>query len=366
MKKKVAVPIKKILIIRIDRIGDFVLSLPTIKALKENFKDANITIVVSEYLKDLAESCKYINSVLVYNKNSSLLKKILFFKNLKNHSFDLTINMHSDYKIETAILAYASCAPLRVGFSSGYREIFFTNSIEYHGDEQKKSFVDIIYNLLSTIDIIGKSEDPELVPSLESEKKITIFFKESKIYPIDPKKRCFIIGLAPGGFYESQRWSVERFAKLANLIREKFNVKFIIFGSKDETELVKILNNKIFGTVPTQQQVGCPVDSPNILSVTDFSVSEIVALVSKLDLLICNNSGPLHIASALSIQTVSTMGPTDPYLWIPRGDKNIVIRKDLSCSPCNKGKCKTHECMELITVEEMFKAVETQVKKMIY
>lgn len=155
---------------------------------------------------------------------------------------------------------------------------------------------------------------------------------------------------------------LNKFAELINLIKEKFHAKFIIFGSKNETELIEKLKDKIFrifGTVPFG-------DSPNILAVTDFSISEIVALISKLNLLICNNSGPLHIACALSIPTVSTIGSTDPYLWMPRGDKNIVIRKDLPCSPCNKGKCKTHECMDLITVEDMMNAVETQLKEMIY
>lgn len=330
----------KILIIRIDRIGDFILSLPTIKALKENFNNSKITIIVPEYLKDLAESHKYIDNVLLYNKNDSLLKKILFLKKLKTYSFDLAIDMHLDYKIKTAIIAYISNAPVRIGFSWGYREVFFTNSIK---PELKNSLVDITYSLLSVFGIKGKPDNPEIEPSEEAEKRIAKFFEDNGIFSSD-----FIIGIHPGGFYESQRLPLNKFAELINLIKEKFHAKFIIFGSKNETELIEKLKDKIF------------------LTVTDFSISEIVALISKLNLLICNNSGPLHIACALSIPTVSTMGSTDPYLWMPRGDKNIVIRKDLPCSPCNKGKCKTHECMDLITVEDMMNAVETQLKEMIY
>ena len=71
----------------------------------------------------------------------------------------------------------------------------------------------------------------------------------------------------------------------------------------------------------------------------------------------CNNSGPLHLAAALGVPTVSMMGPTDPVLWWPNGDDQIVIRKDAGCGPCSLGRCGPHKCMDLITVEEVFEKV---------
>ncbi|MEK7846329.1 MAG: glycosyltransferase family 9 protein, partial [Nitrospinota bacterium] len=85
-----------------------------------------------------------------------------------------------------------------------------------------------------------------------------------------------------------------------------------------------------------------------------------ISLLSHCHLLLCNNSGPLHIATALKIPTVSTMGPSVPYLWWPAGENNIVLRKEIECSPCNKGLCSGHECMELITIDDMMEAVEKQ------
>ena len=87
------------------------------------------------------------------------------------------------------------------------------------------------------------------------------------------------------------------------------------------------------------------------------SMKDLAYLLSTCDLLICNNSGPLHLAAALGVPTVSMMGPTDPVLWRPNGDNQIVVRKDAGCGPCSLGRCGTRRCMDLITVEEVFDKV---------
>jgi ADP-heptose:LPS heptosyltransferase len=86
-----------------------------------------------------------------------------------------------------------------------------------------------------------------------------------------------------------------------------------------------------------------------------------MALLSRCDLLVCNNSGPMHIAAALKVSTVSMIGPTVTPLWLPYGENNIVINKALSCSPCNRAVCKEHQCMTSITVDEVLEAVKTQI-----
>jgi heptosyltransferase-2 len=94
-------------------------------------------------------------------------------------------------------------------------------------------------------------------------------------------------------------------------------------------------------------------------------LGDLLALFQSCHLLICNNSGPLHVATALGTPTVSTMGPTIPERWWPQGEDHLVLRKDLPCMPCNEGRCrlKTLDCMKLITVEDMIEAVETQISK---
>ena len=99
------------------------------------------------------------------------------------------------------------------------------------------------------------------------------------------------------------------------------------------------------------------------IKIHNFSMLQLMGLIKRCSLLICNNSGILHLATALNVPTVSTMGPTDSAMWWPHGDNNIVLMKDISCLGCKKAFCSTHECMELITVNNMLEAVSAQIKK---
>jgi len=154
--------------------------------------------------------------------------------------------------------------------------------------------------------------------------------------------RDILIGIAPGGFYPSQRWPAEKFARLADQAIRRFGAKVLLAAGPHEQgllrDIVAHMQEKPFVAA------GLPLD-------------QLAALISRMNVLVCNNSGPLHIAAGLGVPTVSTMGPTDPLLWQPQGEGQIVIRKQVPCSPCSRGSCRTHRCMEEITVEEMEEGV---------
>jgi len=120
----------------------------------------------------------------------------------------------------------------------------------------------------------------------------------------------------------------------------------------------------IFGAKREQKQITNIVKSMQNqpIVVNEIGLREFIAVLSFCNLLLCNNSGPLHIASGLGIPTVSTMGPTVPYLWLPIGKNHIVLRKALDCSPCDKAVCEEHYCMREISVEDFWEAVLIQLK----
>jgi ADP-heptose:LPS heptosyltransferase len=157
-----------------------------------------------------------------------------------------------------------------------------------------------------------------------------------------------VIGIAPGAKFPSQRWKEESFALLADRIAAKFHARIVIIASAQEEVIV----NKVVSFMKNKPvaAVGVPLD-------------KLAGVISRFRLLVANNSGPLHMAAALGVATVSTMGPTVPDVWRPRGDRHLVIRKGLACSPCNRAFCRTHECMEGISVEEMEKAVDALMAK---
>lgn len=315
--------IKKILIIRTDRMGDFILTLPVIDNLRLRYPQAEISIIVRPYLKKLAELIKAIDNVIVYSK------KIPVFSYIRRKKYDLAMDMLYDYKLDSAFLAFVSGAPIRVGFSGGYREILFNYFVNPLVNKDK-DIVDLHLELLRLLGIPVKVT----VPKIEIENRC--------------QAEDITIAIHPGGYYESQRWQPEKFILLAKKILDNYRVKILVIGSDNDRNSI----NRIIAGIDNKSAQALFTD-----------MKELAYSLSKCRLLICNHSGPLHLASALGVPTVSSMGPTDPVLWSLKGDNNVVIRKNLECSPCSRGKCGDHKCMDLITVEEMFEAVKGLMEK---
>ncbi|MFH1073948.1 MAG: glycosyltransferase family 9 protein [Candidatus Firestonebacteria bacterium] len=311
-KRKKQESVKNIVLFRLDRLGDFVVSLPLIDSLKSEYPDAKITLVVRPYLKELAEIISSIDNVYLYG---SFVKAV---KELRKEKFDLAFDLLNDSKLKPAMLTFFTGAPVRVGFKWGFRELLFTLSAEgsVGGTMVKRTL--------------------ELLKTLKISPKVTIPVINRK-----PAKKEFV-AIHPGGYYPSQRWGTEKFAKLSIKIADELKAKVIIVGGPGDRKIV--------------EEITKIADNSSVASRVT-GLNELVTILSRSKVLVCNNSGPLHLASALSVPTVSTMGPTDPVIWTPVGEKNIIIRKDIECSPCSLAECGIHKCLGLITVEEMFAEV---------
>lgn len=336
--------IRKILIIRIDRIGDIVLSTPAIRALKENFPQAHIAIMVNPYIKELIVENPYLNEIIVYDekgRQQRFLSRISFIKNLRKKKFDLALDLLLSYKLKTALLAYLSGARYRVGFDIEGRGAFF--NIKVAPDKKVKHLIEYTMDLVKAIGADTAEMDPEIFVSSEDNDYIRDYLNRNIA------GHNLVVGIHPGGYYPSQRWMVEGFAQLADELIRRYQAEVVITGGPAEEGLVLKIANLM---------------KEKAVFMNRISLGKLMALISQCSLFICNNSGPLHIAVALKVPTVSTMGPTIPEMWWPRGDNHIVLRKDLPCSPCSLGECKTHECMKLITLEDILQAVQVQLRKL--
>ncbi len=340
--------IKNILVIRLDRIGDMVMTTPIYRALKEKWPDAKITVLANPVNKNIVINNPFIDYILVYdreNKYKSLNNRLSFFKDIRKSEFDLVIDPYLDYELNTSFITRIVGNKYRLGFEFAGRGFFY--NIRYASNTfpvstDKKHMIDYILGLIGCIGVKANKEQPEIFLSVDEKENASRILKKAGVNPEDR-----IIGIHPGGNYESQRWPVERFAAISDSLIAGYGIKVILFGGRDERSLISGFKD-------------CAARKPIILE--ELNLREFISVMSHCNLFLCNNSGPLHIATALNIPTVSTMGPTIPFHWWPRGDNHIVLRKDLDCSPCKKGICETHECMELITTDEFLAAVTRQLK----
>jgi heptosyltransferase-2 len=325
--------IKSILFFRKDRIGDMVLSTAALRALKRAYPQARITVLASERNYEILTHNPHVDEILIYHGILWLISAI------RPRGYDLVIDPFLTYELRQAFMTYLSGGKYRIGFEAAGREIFF--NLKGPAASTPKRMVEHLLDLVEQLGGNRKSCVPEIFLTEEEEEWASEVLSNKGIDEYE-----LIVAIHPGAYYPSQRWPTERFGELARRILERYEVKVILLGSRDEKALVKKVKE---------------IAGKGIQDLSGLRLRKLIVLLSKCDLMICNNSGPLHIASALKVRTVSMIGPTVTPLWLPYGKYDVVINKGLFCSPCNRAVCKGHECMESITADEVFKAVQSQI-----
>jgi lipopolysaccharide heptosyltransferase II len=330
-KKSVRMPanIENILFIRVDRIGDMVLSTPAFEAIKIKWPKARLTLMASKANAPIVKNNPYVDEVIIYDRFATLPEKIRILKGLRARHFDLAIDPHDDYEMKTAWMAWMSGAGHRIGYAAYGREVLFNISIP--ATTVNQHFVDTALALIKHIGVTFDNRHPSI--NLGEEERLW-----AKQWVIEKGLRNrMLVAVHPGAFYETQRWPTEYFADLIRLIREQTKAEVIIFGGPADAAVIEDILSRLY--------------HPVVVSIQS-DIRSFLALLSSCRILVCNNSGPLHCAVAINVHSISFMGPTDNERWRPIGDNHHVLRKDnLPCIGCNLGTCKikTHDCMRLIT-----------------
>ena len=331
--------IKRILFIKLRGIGDVVLSTVVFDNLLKEFPDAIIDYLTEPPSKAALEKLPFINEILLYKKNESLsglktIAKVFFNK------YDLVLDFYSNPR--TAMITYLSRAKFRAGFPYRGR----TYAYNLFGPEERSIFhaAQLHVEYLKKIGI--KAESRNLHFGLD-EKDISFtdnFFK-NKFTEND-----FVVALSPSGGWESKKCDPSKFAEIADAIYEKYQAKFLILWGPDDHEDALAIQNSMH--------------SSSLLA-PKTTIREGAALMSKAKLVIANDSGPMHISTAVGTPTLSLHGPTDPNLQGPFGDKHAWIRlEELDCIGCNLLKCpRKHECFLNLPVADVMAKIDQLVLK---
>jgi len=334
---------RSVFVISLKRIGDAVLSIPAFRAIKESIPQSLVTVYADPYIQDILERIPDIDAIIPYKKKSSFLKKARQVRKLTYNSFDLAVDLTCDYTLEGALWTLLSGARYRVGYDTRKRGFLFNQPLKH--ESEGAHIIDEILAIVQSIGLETRDKSLSLTASRDAEETIKKLLRDK-----GAKSGEMLIGIHPGGYYITQRWLPERFAEVADRLIQKHKARIILMGGPKEEKLI--------------EEIKASMTRPPITAI-DQSLGNLLALIQACRLLICNNSGPLHMATAVGTATVSTMGPTIPERWRPQGDEHQVIRKELPCMPCNEGYCrlKTLDCMKSITVEDMLEAAERQISK---
>ena len=349
-------PSCNILVIKIVGLGDTVLMLPSITALKATYPQARISAMVTPLSSGILQYIKSIDELIVYDIFSShkgimgLIKLILL---LRRKRFNLVIDFEQHIKL-ISIVSYLTGASRRIGFSNEKlgRGLLLTDKIHLDDAEHTvKNFAELVKKAgvkanithLERIDVPDKDRD----------------FVENWLSKRNIVPGTLLVGIHPGsgGSATSRRWAKERFAQIADKLAEIYGAKVIITGSPSEVELANEVA-RLMKTVP-------------VIAAGQISIGQLVSLIDKLHLYISNDTGPMHISAAMGTPTIGLFGPNTPVRYKPYGNQHISIYKPSPCSPCinvHKGEvpdCKQSSvlCLEAITVEEVWYAIEKLIRQ---
>jgi len=334
--------IKKILILRTDNLGDLILSLPAIWALKKEFPGAGLTLLVNKKNAALARALPYINKVIpVDSKTLALLRA---WREIRKINFDIAIQLYTGNNIKEAILIFFSKARHRIGYSGGLSGLFFTNKIKLKLNRNETlNTIDIMKNLAPGLSFQGSGLEPAHLKS----KRVNSLLEK---YGVNNEEKIIVVHPGASQQNKNKMWPVQRYSALLEKITAISRNKLFIIGTHEE----KVIS----------EQINRPKDG--IFDLTGLlDIPDLVNLIARSSLFIGNNSGPLQIAAALNVPSVSLMGPSIYERWAPQGDKHIVIQKKISCVPCEgkKNNCLDNICLKNISVDEVFDAVKSQLSK---
>ena len=340
---------KRILMIRTDRIGDVVLSTPAIKALRDAYPQSHIAFMVRPYARDIVEGNPYLDEVIIYDKYGAqrgFLSAILFGLRLRKKKFDTAIILHPTNRAH--ILAFVAGIPNRIGLR---RKLPFLLTRALNDKKFLGQKHELEYTLEILKDIGIEARDKTLYVPVKDDSRRSVSLKLAEKGAGDSD---LLIGVHPGASCPSKRWPLERFAALIDRLKTDYNARIVLISAPEEANRVAGLKKIIKSEV---------ID---LLGQTP--VRELTALLKRCALFISNDSGPVHIATAVGTPSVVIFGRKQPGLspkrWGPTGKNDIALHKDVGCEVCLAHDCKIgFKCLKAISVNEVFDAVRRLLQK---
>jgi len=325
----------RILIWKLSALGDVILSTPSLRAIRRQYPQARITLVVGRGAYEVVARCPYLNDIIVYDragKDRGLRGHFNFVRRLRRSRFDLSVDLQNSRK--THLMAWCAGISIRAGYRRKYGWLL------NRGVRLPRVVLTPIAHQRYLLKHAGFSMDDErleLWPSTEDENRARA------LLGITPSSaRSPLIGMHPGGSgrWVTKRWDLDRWARLCDMLTQQ-GVHVVVVGGPEERALGEALTQ--LTRTPPRMIIG------------QTSVMELACVIKQCDVFIAHDSSSLHVATAVGTPAVALFGPTDPRRHLPSTFTGQVIKQPVFCSPCYSTRCRTitHACMKRISVEQV-------------
>jgi len=344
----------KILVIRIDHLGDNINSVPLIRCLRKKYPCAKIS-VLTDTGKFLWENCPYIDEVISYNTNNTLFSRgkwrlryifspLKWLLRLRRENYDLVLDPVG--RTETHILSLFCTNSLRISNTYyPYRLVGIKVACKHYESNLHET-----KRVLSLVKAANEITDEEC--------NLEIWFDsraeecaENHLQAVGITEQNRILGIHAGAGSPLRLWPIERFAAVSCELAEKYNMQILFFEPPGRADMT----NKFSDTIAKCGR--------KALIIKDIDLLSLAALISKCDVFLCNDSGPMHLAAATKTPTVAIFGPGEYTRWQPLHRKSAIVRKYLNCSPCSQNNCRHPKCILQVQPEDVLRAAVAVIDK---
>lgn len=331
-------------------IGDLLLVTPVLRALRNQQPTAHIALLADAKLADLVRRNPCIDELIAWDKKGEQNKLGNYWRAicaLRAQQFDVVINLHQNERASFA--AAFSGAKKIVGYSTWGPHFFFDRMMKNRKalKHQVDSHYDVLRELLGVTEC--RDQGIEMVLDESAKRQAERLWQNAFVDGAPPKT----VGLNVGASWPTKRWRGEYYAELADRLLE-MGYGVVFFGGPMDVEMVE----------EVQQQMKLR-EHPQCKTLTGkMTLMELAALIKKCDVLVTNDSGPMHVAVAMGVRIVTMFGPSPVPGFYPYNDTSVNIKSDMHCHPCGLHQCPTdHECMRGIDVELMLKYTLEQLEQ---
>lgn len=335
---------QRILVIRLSSVGDILLTTPILRLLRTMCPEARIDVLVKTQYRDLLRAHPDVTGLLTFESKQSV-RQILGI--LRRTTYDMVIDLHSTFR--SRLFLWGSRSRYKLVYS---KNILRRVILVHLGWNTLRSMTPVPELYAAPLRRLGFTHpltglEMHLEPGSLKAMKTYINQHLSKALPL--------LAIAPGATWPTKRWSVNRFAVVAQEMAQEMGAAIVVLGSQEEVPLTRDLCRQF--SVPFLNSTG------------QLSLMHTAALLQHCRLLLCNDSGLMHMATALKVPVVSIFGPTvQEFGFYPFQSHSQVISHPLSCRPCSTKGSKNcpkghHNCMQYITSEQVLSVVRNMWKE---
>ncbi len=333
----------KVLVIRLDRIGDVVLSLPAVEAIKNRFPNASISMMVRPYTAGLVEGHPLVDEVIPYfyqkkGRHRFPLGYLRLIQEIVKRRFDVVFILHPG--IRSFLIPFLAGIPYRVGFETRW-PFLLTRQVRDRRGEGLKHESEYALDVVRAFGIDPPKQKKVFIPTYpDDEARVSRLIDE-----ISQGKKGEIVAFHAGASCPSKRWPEERFAELGKKVMAQTPYRIALVGGSEEKELSASIKEKLGG---------------NVIDLTGkLNLKELAVFLKRCRLLVTNDSGPVHVAAAVGTPTLCIFGRNraglGPQRWKALGEGHQLIHKDVGCVVCLAHRCTIgFECLKAVQVEEVF------------